>query len=140
MDLKKILAQILIVTFSVQNIAYAGHLTGHLDNDPDPTGQNLQDFQATQQGADDRMAEKNDQHNTPSGPTIQSLPATDSDQVADWILDNQAQNTSGLLVSHPEDTSSIVRNGNQVFADTQAYTYDQAVSGIVLLKDGEIVA
>jgi len=60
-----------------------------------------------------------------------------------WFSNNQQTNTSGLIVSHPDDTSFIHHNGIQqewakITNNTQAFTYDQALAGIAMLNQGDI--
>lgn len=47
-----------------------------------------------------------------------------------WFLQNQADSTLGLVTSYPEHKG----------VETQAFTYDQALAGIVFLKQGDVKA
>ncbi len=66
-------------------------------------------------------------------------------QIAAWLLNGQAANASGLIASHPDDPAFIYHEGIQqewakIYANTQAYTYDQAVAAISLLENGNTAA
>jgi len=73
----------------------------------------------------------------------QSTVSTDADSISRWLSQNQTASTSGLIVSHPDDPGFIYHDGIQedwakIRASTQGFTYDQAIAGIALLKQGDI--
>ncbi|MBI4353498.1 MAG: hypothetical protein HY593_06220 [Candidatus Omnitrophica bacterium] len=58
-----------------------------------------------------------------------------------WFSKSQTAAPSGLIASYPDDKSFIYHEGirqdwAKIYADTQAYTYDQALVGIAMLKEG----
>lgn len=66
---------------------------------------------------------------------------TDSESIEAGILANQAGSDAGLVASYPDETGFIyhegmVGEGTKIYANTQAYTYDQALAGIAMLKSG----
>lgn len=62
-----------------------------------------------------------------------------NDSLNNWYMSHQG--SSGLIPSYPDNQSFIYHEGNiadwaKIYAYTQAYTYDQAVTGIALLDTG----
>ena len=63
-----------------------------------------------------------------------------------WFLQAQAPNDSGLIASHPDETSFIWHEGNvnqesaRIPLSTQAFTYDQAIVGIAMSAQGDTAA
>ncbi len=55
-----------------------------------------------------------------------STPTQDAAAITSWVVKNQATSPLGLVASFPNDPALV----------DQAFTYDQALSGIVLLKQG----
>ncbi len=60
-----------------------------------------------------------------------------------WFTNNQNGTPSGLIVSHPDDLNFIYHEGVQqewakIYANTQGYTYDQAVAGITMLNEAVV--
>ena len=58
-----------------------------------------------------------------------------------WLSELQSQTNTGLVASHPEDTGFIYHEGivadwAVIYGNTQAYTYDQAITGRVMLDAG----
>ncbi len=74
----------------------------------------------------------------------QQTPVEQKDQIYLWFSQNQQATPSGLIVSHPDDPGFIYHEGIQqewakILANTQSYTYDQALAGITMLKHGDTV-
>ncbi len=62
-----------------------------------------------------------------------------------WFGQNQNQGTSGLVSSYPNATGFIYHDGviqdwAKIYANTQAYTYDQALAGMTFLEQGNFAA
>ena len=133
--MKKFFAQLLLLTFSWQSLGYTAPLPSQ-QNNLSGEGVSAGDLIHAGQTADDLVANRNAVQSFSL--QAQSLPATNSTQIANWILQQQSLYASGLVVSHPEDTSSITVNSQQVFLNTQAFTYDQAIAGIALLNEGSL--
>ncbi|HTL69846.1 MAG TPA: hypothetical protein VL404_01000 [Candidatus Eisenbacteria bacterium] len=67
----------------------------------------------------------------------------DGPPIASWFSRNQAANGTGLIVSHPDEPGFIYHEGIQqewakIYANTQAYTYDQALAGIAMADAGNL--
>ena len=63
-------------------------------------------------------------------------------QIYLWFSQNQQASPLGLIASYPDDTGFIYHEGIQqewakIYGNTQAYTYDQALAGITMLKHGD---
>ena len=73
----------------------------------------------------------------------QAAPSVEADRISQWFSQSQQVSPSGLIASHPDDPGFIFHEGRQdeewakILATTQAYTYDQALAGIVLLDHGD---
>lgn len=70
-------------------------------------------------------------------PLIQNAAA-----IQNGFSQNQAAHLTGLIVSHPDDTSFVYHEGiaaewAKIYSNTQAYTYDQAAAAMTLLKSGD---
>lgn len=66
-----------------------------------------------------------------------------AEQIYQAFLQDQLENSTGLVVSHPDDEGFAYHEGIQeewakIYANTQAYTYDQALVGIAMLKHGDM--
>lgn len=66
-------------------------------------------------------------------------------KVAAWFAANTGSTPSGLAVSHPDDPNFVYHNGivaewAKIPANTQAYSYDQALAGMTLLDGGQAAA
>ncbi len=60
-----------------------------------------------------------------------------------WFSQNQLNNGTGLITSHPDEPGFIYHEGvpeesKKIYANTQAYTYDQALAGIAALNENFI--
>lgn len=63
--------------------------------------------------------------------------------IAPWFSQNQAATATGLVVSHPDDTDFIYHEGHvadwaKIYANTQGYTYNEALAGITMLNAGNL--
>lgn len=73
---------------------------------------------------------------------FQQATPEEANQVYLWFHSNQQTSPLGLIVSYPDDTGFIYHEGIQqewakIYANTQSYTYDQALAGITMLKHGD---
>lgn len=98
-----------------------------------------QDMLAAQQvlrGADRRssnLAAKSNSKVLSTSLSRESLSPSEVTAVYNWITTNQSASPLGLLVSYPEDNPSALPN----LPANQAFTYDQALAGIVMLAQGD---
>lgn len=81
-----------------------------------------------------RKHHRNDHHN-PTDPPGENPPPTEdpaitksAQEIVNGLVEAQKQSPKGLIESFSQDTT----------LDNQAFTYDQALSGIVLLKQGQV--
>jgi len=82
--------------------------------------------------------------------SILEVSAQQSAAIVLWFDQNQNRGTSGLIASYQEnpefiyhtDIHGVLQKADwaKIYANTQAFTYDQALAGIVFLKQGKMDA
>lgn len=134
--LKKLTIALSIFALATEPAALGAAEAGTLKTEtPSPAGFNAKSVKNRHAAQTQQIAAKN----TPVFLSATPTPPVDtSAKTHAWLAELQAATTTGLVASHPDDQSFIYHEGivaewAKVYNFTQAFTYDQAITGITML-------